>query len=157
MKFIACVFSLLLTLILVSCNSRTEEAKTENIEIKNADTTRAMHTELPTLNRDSIVNILQGKWKETEYPFRLAHFKNNTVKFIEEGVADEPTFKAYNISQQCPYRVDNIKKERVGEMFLVIAAAGTCEILTISNDTLTLSGFNVSAKSNYKIFYKKIK
>lgn len=156
MKFTFCAWSLLLTVILFSCKSNKEEANTENIDIKNADIASQINNDISAIERDSIIKILKGKWKETEYPFRLAHFEKATVKFIEEGVAAEPTFKTYNISRNCPYQVNNIKNAAAKEIFLVMVPDSTCEILKIYNDTLTLSGFNVSTNSNYQIIYKKV-
>lgn len=155
MKFNSCVVALLITMILFSCNNRTEDANKKDIEIKSADTIQAPGIDFPPVNRDSIVKLLQGEWKETEYPFRFAHFKNATVRFIEEGVKAEPTYKEYNISPNCPYPADNIKTTSPDDMFLVMVAAGSCEKLNISNDTLILSGFNSSTNSNYNIVYKK--
>ncbi len=38
-----------------------------------------------------------------------------------------------------------------------MAEAKSCEILKVSNNTLTLSGFNVSNGHDYKIVYSKVK
>ncbi len=147
---------LLFTLMLFSCKSGEEDVTLEGIEINDADTTREMTNEISANKRESIIQNLQGKWKETEYPFRDAHFENSTVKFIEEGVAEEPVFQEYAISKECPLEVNNIKNVSVDDIFLVITETGICEILKVSNDTLILSGFNVSSNSDYQIVYKKV-
>jgi hypothetical protein len=156
MKFKFCAWSFLLSILLIACDTNREEANTENtVEKTNADSSPKMNND-PAIDTDSIVNVLQGKWKETEYPYRLAHFENTTVKFVEEGVAEEPTFKEYTISNHCPFEVNNIKNAGAKELFLIMPGAKTCEILKLSGDTLLLNGFNVSTNSDYNIIYKKL-
>ncbi|HSN59315.1 MAG TPA: hypothetical protein VLR49_00155 [Ferruginibacter sp.] len=156
MKFTFCPSALLLSMMLLSCNNNKEDSNTENIDTKKTEPASLINNDISAIERDSIFKILQGKWKESEYPFRQVQFTNTSVKFIEEGVQAEPTFKEYNISRNCPYKVNNIKNAGTNEMFLVMVEAGTCEILKTSNNTLTLSGFNVSTNSGYNIIYKKL-
>ena len=147
---------LLLTVMLVSCTNGKQEVVVKDNEPGNAEIPGQINNDLNTINTNNIIQNLQGKWKETEYPFRQVHFVNNTVKFIEEGIADEPAYVEYTISKNCPLQVNNLKNAGEDDIFLVMAEAGTCEILKVSNDTLTLSGFNVSSKSDYQIIYKKV-
>ena len=147
---------LLLTVMLVSCTNGKQEAAVDDKEPGNAEIPGQINNDLNTINTNNIIQNLQGKWKETEYPFRQVHFVNNTVKFIEEGVAEEPAFQEYTISRDCPFEVNNLKNAGEDDIFLVMAEAGTCEIVKVSNDTLTLSGFNVSSNRDYQIMYKKM-
>jgi hypothetical protein len=141
---------------LIGCATNNEEANTENnVEKSNVDTSPKMNND-PAIDRDSIVKVLQGKWKETEYPYRLAHFENTTVKFVDEGVVEEPTFKEYTISKDCPFEVNNIKNAGANDIFLIMPGAKTCEVLKLSSDTLILNGFNVTTNSDYNIIYKKV-
>ena len=156
MKIKSFAVSLLLTVMLVSCTNGKQEAAVDDKEPGNAEIPGQINNDINTINSNNIIQNLQGKWKELEYPFRQAHFVNNTVKFIEEGIADEPAFVEYTISKNCPLQVNNLKNAGEDDIFLVMAEAGTCEILKVSNDTLTLSGFNVSSKSDYQIIYKKV-
>ncbi len=155
-KFKVYVLGFLLILIFNSCNNESEGTDVKDPGLKSKDTTAEMKNEVTTKEHDLIIKKLQGNWKETEYPFRTAQFKNTTVKFTEEGVAAEPAFREFRISQDCPFKVNNIKNARTNDLFLVMAEAGTCEILMVSNDTLTLSGFNESSNSEYKIIYSKL-
>ena len=157
MKIKSFAVSLLLTVMLVSCtNGKQEDVVDDKEPSGNAEIPGQINNDLNTINTNNIIQNLQGKWKETEYPFRQVHFVNNTVKFIEEGIADELAFVEYTISKDCPFEVNNLKNAGDDDIFLVMAEAGTCEILKVSNDTLTLSGFNVSSKSDYQIIYKKV-
>ena len=107
-------------------------------------------------NEDSIVKGLPGEWKEVEYPFRRAHFKRSEVKFIEEGIVEEPAYQEYKISATCPFDVNNIKTASAGDLFLVMSSSRTCEIIKVAGDSLTLTGFNASSNSNYSIVYKRV-
>ena len=156
MNFKIYAASLLFTLMLFSCKNGEDNVTLEDIEINDADTAGEMSNELSAFERETIIENLQGKWKETEYPFREVHFEKATVKFIEEGVAEEPAFQEYSISKDCPFEVNNIKNATANDIFLVMSDAGTCEIINVSNDTLKLSGFNVSSNSDYHIIYKKM-
>ena len=156
MKIKIYALSLLLTMMLYSCKNGEKDVILKDIEINEADTSRVMTNEISPVDRDNIIESIQGKWKETEYPFREAHFENTTVKFIEEGVAEEPAFLEYNISKECPFQVNNIKNAGADDIFLVIAETSTCEILKVTVNTLTLSGFNVSSNDDYHIIYKKV-
>lgn len=147
---------LLLTVMLVSCTNGKQEAAVDDKEPGNAEIPGQINNDLNTINTNNIIQNLQGKWKETEYPFREAHFDNTTVKFIEEGIADEPAYVEFTISKECPFKVNNKKNAGDDDIFLLMAEARTCEILKVSNDTLTLSGFNVSSNRDYQIMYKKM-
>ena len=98
---------------------------------------------------------LEGKWKETAYPFRLAEFKGDSVKFTEEGVVDPPQFLAYRLSPTCPFQVNNMKNASQEDVFLLLPQKQRCEIIKVMKDTMTLSGWNPSAQSDYRIIYKK--
>ena len=149
------VFRLLFTVILISCNDGNQDVVVKDVVLEDTETTTEINIDV-SANRDSIIKNLQGKWRESEYPYRVAHFENTTVKFIEEGVVEEPTFREYTISNECPFQVNNIKNAGDDDIFLVIAEARTCEIIKVSDSTLTLSGFNISSNSNYSIVYKKM-
>ena len=156
MKFKFCALSFLLTMILFSCKNGKKDVILQDIEINEADASRKINNEISAIDRESIIENLQGKWKEIEYPFREAHFENTTVKFIEEGVAGEPAFREFTISKDCPFDVNNIKNAGDDDIFLIIPGTSTCEIINVSKDTLTLSGFNVSSNIDYHIIYKKM-
>ncbi len=60
MKLKSCVIGSLLDMMLVSCNSTNEEAHSDHIKIKEVDTTRSTKMDIPPINTDSVVKILQG-------------------------------------------------------------------------------------------------
>ncbi|WP_214653019.1 hypothetical protein [Mucilaginibacter segetis] len=99
---------------------------------------------------------LQGKWKETEYPFRWVEFKDSTVKFTEEGVAKKPEFEKFKLSAKCPFDVNNIKELKPGDVFIVMDRNQTCQKIDVSDDTLTFSGFSTNTNKDYAIVYKKV-
>ena len=156
MKFKFCALSLLFAMMLFSCKNNEGDVTLEDIEVNESDTAREINNDNAVINSDSIIKKLKGKWKENEYPFREVHFENTKVKFIEEGVAAESAFREYTISKDCPFEVNNIKNAGGDDIFLVIAETSTCEIINVSNDTLTLNGFNVSSNSDYHIIYKRM-
>ena len=155
-KFKVYALGFILTILFISCNNGNKEAQTKKTESDNNETFQEKKNKLSTTDRDSIIKNLQGEWREIQYPFRLVLFKNTTVKFIEEGVEEKPTFQDFNILQECPFEVNNIKNSRSNSIFLVIVEAKTCEILIVSKDTLTLSGFSTNTNSDYYITYSKV-
>lgn len=157
MKFKFCALSLLFAMMLFSCKNNEGDVTLEDIEVNESDTAREINNDNAAINSDSIIKNLQGKWKETEYPFREVHFENTKVKFNEEGVAEETVFRKYSISKDCPFEVNNLKNAGEDDIFLVMEEARTCEIIKVTDSTLTLSGFNVSSNSDYNIVYKKLK
>lgn len=156
MKFKLCSQGLLFTIFLISCSNPKKEADAKIPELNNKGASQEKKSVTAIIDSAGIINKLQGKWKESEYPFREAHFKNTTVKFIEEGTEKEPAFREFKISKNCPFDVNNIKNAQSEDIFLVMAEAKSCEILKVSNGTLTLSGFNVSNGNDYKIVYSKV-
>lgn len=148
---------LVLLLLIFSCTNNGSEANDKKAEVKTKNSTTASSSGKSAINRDSISHLLQGKWREAEYPFRLAQFENNQVKFIEEGIAASPAFKEYNISNECPFEVNNISNAGPNDHFLVIPGEGRCEILTLANDTLILGGFSTNTNTGYQIIYQRVK
>ena len=153
-KFEIYAVALLLALF-VSCNN-SEKIEKENTAINNKATVQENKSESIEFDRDGMIKKLQGEWKEVQYPFRVAHFKDTAVKFIEEGVITPPAFREFKISQDCSFEVNNLKNAKPNDIFLVMPEAKTCDILTVANDTLKLSGFNVSTNENYTIVYTKV-
>ena len=151
------VFVFLLSMLFISCNNKNKEASTRNSELNNKATAPEKKSQITTFDSDSIIKKVQGEWREKEYPFRKIYFKNTTVKFTEEGMAEEPAFRAFKILKDCPFEVNNLKNAGPNDQFLVMAEPGTCEILNVSNDTLTLSGFSVNTNLDYNIVYYKVK
>lgn len=144
--------SLCLLFILFSCKEQTQP-KESALESKEVDQENEIR--ISNLDHDSIIGILQGKWKEIEYSFRLADFNNSTVKFTDEGMVDEPTYQEFKISQECPFEVNNIKNAGSNDIFLAMVQAGTCEIVKASSEALILSGFSINSNSDYSIIYLK--
>ena len=156
MNFRFCALGIFITAILISCNNSQETSDTKSSAITNTDTSLEINKNETVTDSNQIIENLQGEWKEPEYPFRRAQFKNTRVKFIEEGLEEEPAFKEYKILKECPYEVNNIKNANPDDVFLVMIKDKTCEIIKISNDNLTLSGYSSNTNNNYKIVYKKM-
>jgi len=108
------------------------------------------------LNKDEVVKNIQGKWKESEYPYRMMEISGQEVKFTEEGVVEPPTFKAFEISNKCPFQVNNIKEVDKNTIILSLTEEQRCEKLKIENETLILSGYSTNTEADYKIVYKKM-
>lgn len=143
-----------LLVVLISCKNETEVSRSEGLKID--DTGTSQELELDRSEIKAVVEALQGKWKESEYPFRQAEFKASRVKFVEEGVAEAPEFQKYRISEACPFEVNNMKNVGPDDLILALVESETCEKLKISKNTLTLSGFNTSTGSEYRIVYGRV-
>lgn len=154
------MFSLLIFLLslIISCTNRNKDPE---IKTNNQDT--IVHNDDPNLEieksieKNLIINQLQGKWKEIEYPYRSAEFVNSTVKFVEEGTAGNPGFEDFEISENCPFENNNIKDLSSTDIILTLPESSRCEKLQVSNDTLTLSGFSSNTNENYHIVYLRLK
>lgn len=157
MKFKTFALSFLLTTLLLSCRNPEEESNTDNPKnnTRETETSPEIEKEISMIEREAVIEKLQGNWKEPEYPFNVAQFKDTLVKFIEEGVVEAPRFQEYRVSKKCPYKVNNIKNVGTDDIILVMIGTETCEKLKISNDTLILSGFSEHTGEDYQIIYKK--
>lgn len=151
------IFSIgfLFILLLFSCRNTGEESYSDNSEKISTGTPQDFQNEISSTEREAMINELQGTWKEPEYPFGEAQFRDTLVKFIEEGVVEAPRFRQYRLSRECPFEVNNIKNTVPDDVILVVAGAETCEKLAISNDTLTLSGFSAHTGEDYSRIYLK--
>jgi hypothetical protein len=150
--------SIILMVLMLSCTNRNKETKTQT----NVQDTIVQSDDLnlvieKSIDNNLIIEQLQGKWKEIEYPFRSAEFVNSTVKFIEEGTAGNPDFEAYEISEKCSFENNNIRDLISGDIILNLPENSRCEKLKVENDTLTLSGFSSNTNENYSIRYQRMK
>ncbi|WP_027377923.1 hypothetical protein [Kaistella palustris] len=158
MKKLVSPLIVILSLTMFSCEKAatksTVEQSDQNKVVENTDRDtedQGLETEKITLAKS-----LQGKWKEVEYPFRTVEFQNSTVKFVEEGTANDPKFEKYELGTQCPYENTNIKAGNE-KMLLILPEKRVCEQIDLSNDTLTLSGYSTNTNSDYKILYVRAK
>lgn len=154
MKTTGYLMLFIFTVSIFSCKDGTSGSKPGNTERKKGSTEK---TAISKIDPGQIAESLQGEWKEPEYPFRRAEFKNYKVKFTEEGVVEEPQFKEFEVLSDCPFETKNIRSNRSNDVFLIIKDDERCEKLNVSNDSLTLSGFNSTINSDYQILYIKRK
>ncbi|MGI0105865.1 hypothetical protein [Salinimicrobium sp. WS361] len=151
-KFFTLLF--IFTFFGISCKDRKPTPSTSGEKIHPTEQTEAK-TEVLKIDSTAVIAGLQGKWKEPEYPFRLAYFKDSTVKFIEEGVAEKPEFKEFRILSQCLFDTNNMVGITASDTILVIPEDERCEKLSVTQDTLILIGYNSATSSNYHIIYIK--
>lgn len=157
MRFKIFALVVLLTSILISCKDEKElEHISDSPGLNTNDSQKEAENEIPMVDPGALIQELQGYWRETEYPYRVAEFQDSLVKFIEEGIAEEPKFQEYKISGDCPFEVNNIINIVPEDLILVMIENKTCEKLKVSNDILTLSGFNVNTGTEYQIVYKRV-
>lgn len=155
-QFAHLTFTLLV--LMLSCTNGKEETGNQNNE---QDT--IVHQVNPNLEieksieKNLVIEQLQGQWKEIEYPFRTAEFVNTNVKFIEEGTEGNPAFEAYEIAENCTFENNNIKDLVSGDIILSLPDTRRCEKLRIASDTLSLSGFSTHTNENYNIIYLRVK
>ncbi|HBY68072.1 MAG TPA: hypothetical protein DEG69_10120 [Flavobacteriaceae bacterium] len=158
MKLKMYISLILVTILISSCKNKTEEP-TGQPSKKDTINTKVIKAELEDVSQENnhvIMKKLQGEWKEAEYPYRRVIFKKETVKFMEEGMAEDPQFKPYKISNKCPFNVNNIKQHTNRDTILVLVEDERCEKLNISNNTLKLSGFNTATSNDYTILYERV-
>ena len=151
-------FFLIFTVFIFSCKNQNKENDFPNSD-ENEITEEQKKTkeEVPKLSKAEIIEQLQGKWKENEYPYRTAEFVNSTVKFIEEGALVEPKFEKFEFSKNCQFHNSNIRDLESNDIILTLPEKKRCEKLTISKDTLILYGYSTNTNKNYEILYLKIK
>lgn len=136
----------------ISCKDQNKGSELSNSEQNSAEMKDKRDIKI---DKAQIIENLQGKWKEIEYPYRTVDFENSTVKFVEEGTLDKPRFQKFAISTNCRFDNNNIRDVRSRELILTLPNKNRCEKLKVSNDTLTLSGFSTNTNSEYKIIYLK--
>ena len=148
-----------LTIFIVSCTNQDNENKGNNSKQNDIVPAEKPETkmEISTIDTIKIIEQLQGKWKEAEYPYRTAEFVRSTVKFVEEGTERNPIFEKFELSENCRFDNNNIKHLKQRDIILSLPETKRCEKLKVSNDTLTLSGFKAYAKEDYNIIYLKLK
>lgn len=152
-------FLIILTVIIISCKNKNKENALPNSEQKEipGKETQENQPEKIKIDKNKIMEQLQGKWKELEYPFRTAEFVRSTVKFVEEGTANKPKFENFEVSEDCKFDNNNIRNLKSSDIILTLPETKRCEKLKVSNDTLTLSGFSTNNKEDYNIVYLKLK
>lgn len=84
MKFKVYSLGLLLTIFLISCSNTKQEAEAKIPEFDNKEASEQKKSVTAIIDSAGIINKLQGNWKESEYPFWAAHFKNTTVKLLKK-------------------------------------------------------------------------
>lgn len=144
--------SIILVVFIISCKNQNKESESINSEQKDA-VTKEKEIKIDTIK---IIEELKGKWKENEYPYRTAEFVNSKVKFIQEGMVNEPKFETFQLSLDCQFDNTNIRDIKSGDIILTLPENKRCEKIKVSNDTLTLSGFSGNTNDEYKIIYLKI-
>lgn len=152
-------FLIILLVLIISCKTQNKESELPKIEQNEIEREGEQETIMDTIIIDKIIIIeqLQGKWKEIEYPYRTAEFISSTVKFVEEGTENKPEFEKFEISKDCPFDNNNIRGIKSVDVILNLPETSRCEKLKISTDTLTLSGFSSNSNKDYTIIYLKLK
>lgn len=151
--------SIILVVLIISCKNQNTENELPNSEnnkiVKNEN--QETKIEKTKIDKPKIIEQLQGKWKEYEYPYRTAEFVRSTVKFVEEGTESKPRFEKFEISEACQFDNNNIRDIQPSDVILTLSEASRCEKLKVSNDTLILSGFSTNTNDDYDIIYLKLK
>lgn len=102
-------FLIILVVLIASCNNQNKENELPNSE-NNAifeKENQEPEIEKAKIDKPKIIDQLQGKWKEHEYPYRTAEFVRSTVKFVEEGTDSNPKFEKFEVSVDCPKTRNN--------------------------------------------------
>ncbi len=150
------IFLLALVAAIFSCRKEKASSTHQNPSGNAVENKATVHASA-RLPITEIITKLQGEWKEPDYPFRRLEVKGQTVKFTEEGIAEKPKFTAFELSNSCPFEVNNIKSIEADEIIFSIAENKRCEKLKIKGDTLKLRGYSTHTKEDYEIIYKKVK
>ena len=139
------LFTIVLLTTVISCEKENAEPDTTQNE-KIEETQENVSDTIP---HSTLAEELQGTWREPEYPFRRAEFKDSTVKFTEEGVIEPPSFKPFEISNECPFLPDLPINN---ETYFVRLENEICEKISVQNDTLRFRG----VESDYTIVYERM-
>lgn len=152
------LFLVILTVFVISCKNPNKENESNNSKQNEvvAEEKQDNKTETSKIDTVKITEQLQGKWKESEYPYRTAEFVGSTVKFVEEGTKNKPVFEKFEIPENCEFDNNNIKDLKPGDIILSLPETKRCEKLKVSNDTLTLSGYKAYTNKDYNIIYVKV-
>ncbi|MBK8427957.1 MAG: hypothetical protein IPL27_19200 [Lewinellaceae bacterium] len=152
-------FLIILIVFIVACKNKNKENEYPNSEQKEipGKENQANQPEKIKIDKSKMMEQLQGKWKEIEYPYRTAEFVRSIVKFVEEGTANNPKFENFEISENCQFDNNNIRDLKSSDIILTLPETKRCEKLKVSNDTLTLSGFSTNSNKDYNIVYLKLK
>lgn len=152
-------FLIILTVLFISCKNQNKENELPNAEQLEiiSEEKQEIKIEKTKIDTIKIIEQLQGKWKENEYPYRTAEFVSSTVKFVEEGTVNKPKFQKFEISEDCQFNNNNIRDLKSSDVILALKETKRCEKLKVSNDTLTLSGFSTNNNEDYNIIYLKLK
>lgn len=150
---------IILSVLLISCNNQNKESELPGSEHKETLRKENQETKIEKTKIDKIKikELLQGKWKENEYPYRTAEFVSSTVKFLEEGTVNKPKFEKFEVSDECLFDNNNIRDLKSNDIILTLPENNRCEKLKVSIDTLILSGFSTNTNEDYNITYLKIK
>lgn len=150
---------LILSVFLIACTNLNQEREVPNSEenvILN-DGKQQTKIEEAQIDKTNIIDQLQGKWKENEYPYRTVEFVSSRVKFLEEGTQNKPEFEKFELSEDCQFDNNNIRDIKSSDLILSLSENKRCEKIEVSDDTLTLSGFSTNTNEDYHIIYRKIK
>lgn len=150
---------LILSVFLIACTNQNQEGEVPNSE-KNVilnDGKQQTKIEEAQIDKTNIIEQLQGKWKENEYPYRTVEFASSRVRFLEEGTQNKPKFEKFELSENCQFDNNNIRDLKSGDVILSLPENKRCEKLKVSNNTLTLSGFSTNTNVDYNITYLKLK
>ncbi len=149
---------IILVVLIISCKNQNKEDELRNSEPNEIVRKKEKETNVDKTKIDTIkiIEKLQGKWKENEYPYRRAQFVKSRVKFIEEGIAIKPEFEKFEVSLDCQFDNNNIKDIKSSDIILTLPENKRCEKINVSKDTLTLSGFSANTNEEYKIIYLKM-
>lgn len=150
---------IILVVLIISCKNQNKGNELPNSEQNEIVTEEKQETKMEKIEIDTIkiIEQLQGKWKEIEYPYRTAEFVSSTVKFVEEGTVNKPEFEKFELSEDCPFDNNNIRDIKSGDIILTLPETNRCEKLKVSSDTLILSGFSTNTNEDYNIIYLNLK
>lgn len=152
-------FLIVLALLIISCKNHNKENEMHDSNHDETITETIPETKIEEseIDQTKIIEQLQGKWKEIEYPYRTAEFVDSTVIFIEEGTQNKPIVQQFELSRDCPFENNNIRDLKSDDLILSLPETTRCEKLIVSNDTLTLNGFSTNTNKDYTITYLKLK
>lgn len=146
---------------ILALGSCINDASDQSSETKDENSTgdesiEVVGIDIPDLDTVKLIQLLQGVWRDTEYPYNRAEFQQSTLKMVEEGVAEPARFQSFTLGHRCPHDVPNMEKIQLNDTILIWEESDRCEKLTIRSDTLTLSGYNAHSETMYSMDYVRI-
>lgn len=148
------IASVYIVLLLAACtptkktDENTESKQEEKVEISTPET----NVDLPATaftDADGLLEVLQGNWTRTSYPYGTLEIKGEQIKITEgEGNTKPAEFQNFKFADVCPYATNAVDEGSYLD-YMVMENEKTCTSIKLQNDTLAIQLTNDSEGIKY--------